>query len=784
MERQYELIPKLFRPPKPTDQVKKIKPSKRVRSAAFNRLHEFDKQYTLIKHLFIKFYQYDSTLVNILRSKEFYLKEIASDLCIFSGLKPKKQKKKKKNYASLLGRIKLFTKRVADSLISLERLGYRKETFFSIFQKSQFSEQIWELFDKIPGSGYSLTELKKYFTSGENYNRLKNLDLRLLVQMDRKISEKYNNLSFFYYKSLFKNVESKTLSNFLTELQADKNRAKKDKKLKNFNPQKFLYDLLREVTQMEGYGVSINNSFNSDDTNKHIILLAEITRLRKIIAEKSQSELDLKIELFEARDQIRDLKAKLDEKKREVRSISNLEFNALDQFLIDEKYQIRPLAKFKYDTKIQKLVKIEGGEREEISYFEGPEIHQKTTEESLVELFEKERRKYSWKNETEGSEKKFKYWSKDGTRIVRKIRKIKRKPISSNQRTSEFVLMKSTVKTTPKGFQKQQRSTEITPKAHPHAPKIKEKSSKLRLETRPHLSQKLKISESMDINNQSDFKKRQKRGEERVQSKKHSIFWFTETSSEHMNNETLLEFESVFGEVHYYLSPDALYFINEETKNLEKIDHAEFGNNKYSKKFILHKTITTKRDLIFLIATPQLPILRPKKTFVEFCVVGKGIAVINQSLFVILFAGDLKIHEKKRELSAKDKFMILNGWDDTSSFGGEKRTLKQFLSHKEICRSFTTKKPKIEVSLDNPEIFRSRDSLIIEPEIVLKFWFNTFVYVSYFPEFILESIVFVSRDPIISGGLYEKIKVDFWVQYVDHISSWNYHDYMENFRGE
>ena len=251
------------------------------------------------------------------------------------------------------------------------------------------------------------------------------------------------------------------------------------------------------------------------------------------------------------------------------------------------------------------------------------------------------------------------------------------------------------------------------------------------------------------------------------------VSWFKGDSQELVGDSTsdplLKKLGSVLGGVENYLMADAVYFFDKNNWCFEKVEFARIDGSEISRKFILNKTISEDRDFMYLVATPRLDFQEPEKTVMEFAIVGRGIAVISQSLFYIVFAG----------YARKVRSGRISGYEVSSS----KKNLQAFLEL-HICTD--PAKPKIEVSLDDPDLIQqleSGDSLTRTPQIELICWYNNF-HPIYWPSEIVECILFVTRDENILKR-YESIKVVLRPECIDYKSTLHPSNPIleQNFRG-
>ena len=148
-----------------------------------------------------------------------------------------------------------------------------------------------------------------------------------LEDMDKVLTQEYDKLSYYPYRQLLEKARSQFTEIISNSMQSQKKEKKSkhkkvlEKRKKIFEGQKKLLDLLTKEVFQEGYCLK---NFTQEDVSKHIVLLTEIKRLRRIIKQKNETELALKVELYQVRENLKNsenFKTKLGEEQKAYKDL-------------------------------------------------------------------------------------------------------------------------------------------------------------------------------------------------------------------------------------------------------------------------------------------------------------------------------------------------------------------------------------------------------------------------------------------------------------------------------
>ena len=599
-----------------------------------------------LKRIFMKFHLLDVALKKAKASKESSLYQIHFDKVLLYPLNPIKRKRGKlkevlkgDSYVALHKQFEGFFKRIEEPLTALKNLQSRKEFFFSIFVRSKFSVWLWDVLEECFTSKEPL-ELIKALISEVHLQR--GMNLSIFQKFSEELSRQYDRVSYYRYARIFRHLDSKMKTN-RPNLTRGKIRTRKNiKELERFRNR--LVDLLTEELTQEGYSTE---KLTAGELNKQIILLAEIKRLKKIIQQKNENELILKMHLYEEKLKLRALQKERDELKHslmdlnqrfkfnEAKLLSYLKINPISRNLILNRYQETSLAMFKANNETRDLVRLSQDEVDQRTKLEG--------KESSIESF-----CCNIKSPTRGdSRESFLGRCLDSPKLEKFYK------ISWFKESLEL----------------------ITP-----SPQDQDTQNLL-----------------------SKFKRTM------------CIVW---------RDKNVLA--------------DALYLINEDTRTFEKIGLCQFGDEVHSEKFILYRAHNPLRlNHIFLVASPEFRFgyYLGHEVPVDFTVVGRGIAVINMSLFVVLFTGSVELAK------------TFPDDDPVASV-----SLALFQNQVLDFLAFSENKQKIEISLDSPKLIETLQSGEHQRKnLTLKLWFWVpDVGLTEAPPGILDCVLFLARDPNIT----------------------------------
>ena len=289
--------------------------------------------YFIIQEIYIKFYLYDQKKLWLILERDNMLDQIEADKFIFDVLEPPYpkfiHKERRRDYEVIHRQFVDFLEKVKKSIESLGKPKRNKQSFFELFGEKKYSKMIWEYFEGMISRGGPLDELRLIFV--ENPCRF-NIPLAYLNQMSRKLTKEYEKLSFVRYERLQKKLEYDFFKNHPL------NKKHSLKKWVGRKPKgevlKLLYDLIKNDIQEEKFFVE---DLSVEGFNKHYFLLSEIKRLRNIIKEKSEKELDLKVHLYEVKNKLQSMELKIFDIKRLVEEkidLMNKKFKEFNEIIL------------------------------------------------------------------------------------------------------------------------------------------------------------------------------------------------------------------------------------------------------------------------------------------------------------------------------------------------------------------------------------------------------------------------------------------------------------------
>ena len=292
--------------------IEALNPSERTLTIEFQNLSDNYQHYLLIKQLFIKFHLYDQTMLKICSNKSYFLDEIELDRSVIEILNPKLDKRNMKhvrrNYTSIFKRLNSFFHQVAEPIRQLKVDFQREGQFFDLFGQNESSLIIWEGFKELFNSENPLAMVHQLFIENSKKSRVNIADLE---RMDTELMEQYTKGSYWAYERVLQDIEADFRKNhpFSKKFARNQNRKRNPRE-----EMKLLYDLLKEeVKKHKG-----KDNFSPEDISNHLNHIVERQWLENIIESKCRTEMDLKIHLYEVKNELEDLQEELKRTKIEL----------------------------------------------------------------------------------------------------------------------------------------------------------------------------------------------------------------------------------------------------------------------------------------------------------------------------------------------------------------------------------------------------------------------------------------------------------------------------------